>query len=218
MKSSAYTLTLLVLLATHSSLAAYSIGNDFEISPPPGPGSAKYKQDFTELHQWQNSRSREDCEIADTQSRMDLNSFFGPMTGILASSEMNAVRAILTEVKATVSKTVDPFKEDYARPRPYNVDSTLKPCIYKPGGERAYPSGHAAMGITLSRVLVELFPEKKEMLLEQGIQIGMNRVLGGVHHPSDVKAGQNLGDDIFLALKRNAKFKTDLAEAKSHLR
>ena len=42
-------------------------------------------------------------------------------------------------------------------------------------------------------VLAELRPERREALLAQGRQVGVNRVIGGVHYPSDIEAGQKLG-------------------------
>ena len=42
-------------------------------------------------------------------------------------------------------------------------------------------------------VLADLVPKLQEAILERGRQVGNDRVLAGVHHPSDVEAGQKLG-------------------------
>ena len=57
----------------------------------------------------------------------------------------------------------------------------------------AYPSGHAIRAIVYARVLAEIFPDHKDALMELAQQIGYGRVIGGVHFPMDVLAGQKLG-------------------------
>ena len=49
-------------------------------------------------------------------------------------------------------------------------------------------------------------------------QGALNRVIGGVHHPSDIAAGKDLGDAIYKALKQNSKFKTDLDTLRRNLK
>ena len=41
-----------------------------------------------------------------------------------------------------------------------------------------------------------MFPERAALLLKLGDQAALNRVIGGVHHPSDIAAGKKLGDAI----------------------
>ena len=50
--------------------------------------------------------------------------------------------------------------------------------------------------------------------MERGRQIGWNRVVGGMHHPSDIAAGRVLGQAIARALLRDADFKAQLEEVK----
>lgn len=188
-----------ILLATLVSLQLFSsasVALAFDLPAPPAKGSAVDREDFRILHVYQDQRTDEECEAANRQSIPTLNAFFGPSTGILTASEIKKVSVEGTRLISKVFKIVDPFKEEYLRTRPYNADPTLHPCIQKPGGNRAYPSGHAAAGIVLAAFLAQKFPSKKAELIEQGKQIGINRLIGGVHHPSDVKAGQSLGKQI----------------------
>ena len=50
--------------------------------------------------------------------------------------------------------------------------------------------------------------------MERGREIGWDRVIGGVHHPSDITAGRVLGLAVARALLRNPDFQTDLEEVK----
>ncbi len=207
-----------VLRFSTPATAAYSLNATYEVPTPPTAGSNAATADYAELHRLQNNRTHEECDIAATQSHMDLDSFFGPAAGILTETEFRAVTPLLMELKETVNEESKPFKEKYTRARPYNVDATISPCVEKPSGATSYPSSHAAMGITMGHVLADLIPAKRAVIEAQGIQIGENRLIGGVHHPSDVKAGRDLGDQIYDALRSNAKYQSDFRAAKASLR
>ncbi len=193
MRAKKYLLASLICLQFFSQV---SVALAYELSPPPAVGSAADREDFRILHIYQNDRTQEQCKAADLQARISVDGMFGPSTGILTADEVKKVAVEGERVIKKVFSIVDPFKEYYRRVRPYNADRTLHPCITLPGGNKAYPSGHATVGIVLADFLAKKFPAKKMALLEQGKQAGVNRLIGGVHHPSDVVAGQFLGKQI----------------------
>jgi acid phosphatase (class A) len=78
----------------------------------------------------------------------------------------------------------------------------------------SYPSGHATRGTLLARILAELAPERREALLRVGHQIGYDRVVGGVHYPSDVLAGDRLGDAVADALLADPDFRRQLEDVR----
>jgi acid phosphatase (class A) len=53
---------------------------------------------------------------------------------------------------------------------------------------------------TTAELLADLIPERRERLDHVGRQGGANRVLCGVHYPSDVEAGQRIGADAALQI------------------
>lgn len=62
--------------------------------------------------------------------------------------------------------------------------------------EKSFPSSHAARGAAYAAVLAELFPGKNANLLDRGEQIGEDRMIAGIHFPSDVEAGQRIGKAV----------------------
>ena len=74
----------------------------------------------------------------------------------------------------------------------------------------SYPSGHATRGIIFALVLAELVPAQKDAILARGKQIGDDRVLAGVHFPSDVVAGQTLAKAILAQLMASEAFQGGL--------
>jgi len=183
------------LVSTAQAKEVYFFG--FHISEPPAQGSDEYRRDFTELHAYQDHRTPEDCAIAGSQSHLNFENTFGPKTGVLTDSEMKKAKILSARVLVRVGIVVGYFKSHFKRPRPYITDSSLVPCIPKlKNGYAAYPSGHSTAGYALALALAKKFPYKKDLILKQGLQVGENRLIGGVHHPSDVAAGRKLAEQI----------------------
>jgi len=86
-------------------------------------------------------------------------------------------------------------KEIWNRPRPPVVDPRVKPAAaFSTSG--SYPSGHATQAFVQAGLLAAVFPEQREALREHARLIAWSRVIGGVHYPSDIVAGQILGDRL----------------------
>jgi acid phosphatase (class A) len=102
-------------------------------------------------------------------------------------------------------------KKASPRPRPYIEDKAIIPCdtaFLK--GQESYPSGHAMNGYVVAVVLSRVIPSRSERILERGIRYGENRVVCGVHHPTDVIEGRLLGVAYLASLEDNADFQADL--------
>ena len=92
----------------------------------------------------------------------------------------------------------DVSKEHFGRPRPAVAKAAVEGDT-----KHAYPSGHSTYGTALCLVLCEVCPDKKDALLERGREIGWNRVVLGLHYPSDIGAGRVLGQACAQALLSN---------------
>jgi hypothetical protein len=64
-----------------------------------------------------------------------------------------------------------------------------------------------------ARVLVKIYPGKKDAIEKRANQIGQDRILAGYHYPSDVDAGNAFGDTIYEKLAANAAFKSAFEKA-----
>jgi acid phosphatase (class A) len=105
------------------------------------------------------------------------------------------------------------------RMRPYREDSSIIPCEtdYLYGSDASsYPSGHAANGIVAALLLSAVMtpapdePDRRPLIMARGIRYGENRVVCGVHNPSDVRAGQELGQHIFDQAAGTDQYQYDL--------
>lgn len=162
------------------------------IGPFPAPGSTEEINDFTTLLEYQNTRTAEQCAIAQNESDASLKVFFGKL---LSASELDRAQSKLKWLTVKTGAKILIQKQKYRRPRPYESHPEIKPCIDLEGS-KAYPSGHTTLARVYARVLSVMHPERSELFMRRSDEASLNRVIGGVHHPSDVVAGKILGDAI----------------------
>ncbi len=72
----------------------------------------------------------------------------------------------------------------------------------------AYPSGHSTLAKLYALILADLYPAMKNELLTRGDQIALDRVISGMHHPTDIQAGKILGELIYQELKKSKEFQS----------
>jgi len=205
----------LVLFVSLSSQAHWTdlTADDFSVPAMPGPRSQQNKLDFKLLHQYQDTRTKDECELARHQTLPTFKAFFGPSAKLLSQKEFSALQTLMNKVGALTESITHVFKKEYERPRPYDEDETLKPCAVKPGGHKSYPSSHASIAATQACILAKVFPQRSQKFLDYGKFLGDLRAIVGVHHPSDVIAGQHLGKQICEKLFTKKSFNRDLHDA-----
>jgi hypothetical protein len=184
------------------------------LPPPPEPHSDEAKADLAIVLWMQRTRDGASVERARDDVGLGLHAFASALGD--ASSPRPRTAALLERAHAAATEPLRAAKARFGRPRPYAADARVHP-----GAEReespSYPSGHATRGVLVARVLAELAPApaQRRALLEAGRQKGYDRVLCGVHYPSDVIAGQRLGDAIADVILADASFRAELDAARA---
>lgn len=176
---------------------------------PPAPHSPVDDQDHAELLRLQSTRSVADCQRAGLEVGISLDSFYGPGHGPLTQSELAKWTTFMEEVTTDTDYFVRNVKKQWKRPRPFRAFSDIHPCVPLESSS-AYPSGHTTISRTMADVLSFIYPDRKAQFMARADQVASDRVLGGVHHPSDIEAGKKLGDAIYAALASNARFIAEL--------
>ena len=162
------------------------------IGDPPRPGSDAAKADLAILLWLQRIRTPGAVRRAETEVSLHIG-IFSEVTGKdLRSGPFPHTRALAEDLQRDLRQVTAPLKQRFARPRPYDAFHQIKPAIQLETSY-SYPSGHASWGTAEAALLAALQPERREAILERGLMVGYDRVLGGVHYPSDVEAGQALG-------------------------
>ncbi|RZA09132.1 MAG: phosphatase PAP2 family protein [Proteobacteria bacterium] len=185
---------------------------DFSLPPPPAVGSPAYAEDFKALKNAIAQRTEADCALGAIQDQPSLNLFFSGRESPLPLAEVMKAKSLLIPAMELSERVAGFQKDKFRRPRPYDIDPTVKPCVKKPGGSKAYPSSHAAVAATATCLLSALYPEKAQLLTAYGARLGALRVSVGVHHPSDVEAGATLGTAVCERLLLEPDFQEELEE------
>jgi acid phosphatase (class A) len=184
------------------------------LSGPPAPGSDTEKAEIATLLQWQNKRTASDIDRCKAEEKANPFIFSDVLGDKFAEKNLPETDALLKQVQSDIKNFTDLAKAKWERKRPPYVDDRIHPCV-KIEENGSYPSAHAVRGVVWSRILAEMFPGKKDALLKRGLLMGEDRVIAGIHFPSDVEAGQKLGNAIADKLLADPKFKPSLGVAKN---
>jgi membrane-associated phospholipid phosphatase len=179
----------------------------------PRPGSKEAISDLAIVLWEQRTRTPRDVERAASEEKLSLEDFDGVLGPGLVLRSYPLTEALLVRGANAAGPCLAAAKKAFARPRPYVAEPRVVPM-----GERertfSYPSGHATRGALFALILAELVPSRREALVRRGAQIGTDRVVAGVHYPSDVAAGQRLGEAVARALLAEPSFRQAVVEAR----
>jgi acid phosphatase (class A) len=165
------------------------------MGPFPAKGSYDEFQDFATMMKYQFKRTKADCEKAKSDEDVSIQNLFGAPKGPLTKSESRWATARLLLIMGESGANILKAKSLFKRQRPYIRNPLIIPCISKESSY-AYPSGHTTLARYLALALSRIHPEKTEALMKRADEIALGRVIGGVHHPSDIEAGKKLADEL----------------------
>ncbi|HNW43245.1 MAG TPA: phosphatase PAP2 family protein [Elusimicrobiales bacterium] len=174
---------------------------------PPAAGSAEDKADLAAVLQWQKDRTQDQCDAALAQSDESFLSFFGDVNPFPVPLPAEAA-AFFKRIDKETGDANRYIKKIYQRERPFLRSPELDPCLGRVQGF-SYPSGHAAVSHLFGLILSDLLPRQGSIFMRAADQGALNRVIGGVHHPSDIEAGKRLGDRLYRELRQNQAFVAD---------
>ena len=90
----------------------------------------------------------------------------------------------------------------HPRKRPPFADERVKPCV-EFADTGAYPSGHGIQSSLWAALLAEIFPDDAAGVLLRAATTRHYKLIAGVHYPSDLAAGQAVGEAFARALLKN---------------
>jgi len=155
---------------------------------PPAPNSEALQHDLAILRWLQANRTPQ--MVAGTWMTLGRDpDVFSPALGVDMSKTTPHLEASLRQFLALVDRAADQIKRQVRRPRPYLTHHDLRPCL-PPESGFSFPSGHSSWYTAAALLLADLIPERRARLEEMGRHGAANRVMCGVHYPSDVLAAQ----------------------------
>jgi acid phosphatase (class A) len=187
------------------------------LPPPPAAGSADERRELAAVLEVQ--RARTPAEVARAQADQLVSVFrFADVLGEKFSAEnLPKTAALVKRVTGEGNLAWDEAKRHWKRPRPFLANPEVQPVVDRPASF-SYPSGHSACAWLWASVLGQMVPEKRGELYTRAREYGRNRVVGGVHYPSDDEAGMLTGVAVAAVLMQSPAFRADLAESRAELR
>lgn len=177
------------------------------IGPPAEPGSAKFDQEMFAVLWLQESRTPE--QVAFVQKSVDLERFAPIVATGLLNVDTKELSDTLEQIINEVRDDYNAVKENYDIPRPFVINEAVEP-VATAFPVTSYPSGHTIRAIVYTSVLSDIFPDHAEELTALGREIGYGRVIGGVHYPMDVVAGQTLGNAYMEVIRAQPAYQNAL--------
>jgi acid phosphatase (class A) len=179
---------------------------------PPQPGSLLLHDDLAILRWLQTNRTPQ--MVASTWMTLGRDpAVFSPALGVDMTKTTPRIAGSLQQFLALVDEACNQIKRRIQRPRPYVSHPDLRPCL-PPESGYSFPSGHSSWYTAAAQLLADLVPERRTRLEEMGNHGAANRVMCGVHYPSDTQAAQRFGRaaaDQIIASSQWQRFRRDPA-------
>jgi acid phosphatase (class A) len=199
---------------TSQALAIASI-----IPSAPEQESATTKNELFELHRIQTERTPKQVEAAQADdAEEDIFVFRNVMGKEFREDQLPLTAALSMHVQGDESFISRPLKTLFRRPRPYQWDKSMNAVCKLSEVPNAYPSGHAISGYLEAFTLIAMFPEKSKVIMARADEYAHNRLVCGVHYPSDLAASRLVASAAFGYMLANPKFEADLTAARTEIR
>ncbi len=214
---------LLLLVAVRVAPARDEAGGYFDhttVDPvkllpgPPAADSQEARDELALMLLIQEKRTKADVARCQSEVKLKVDSFQGVFGQWFTAKNLPRLAKLFSALAKDSKRVSDAGKNQFRRSRPEHEDSR----IHVPIDDEttfAYPSGHATRGMLYALVLAELAPDHRQALLDCGREIGWDRVVAGLHHPSDIMAGRVLGQALAESLLADPRFQPELAELKA---
>jgi acid phosphatase (class A) len=207
--------------ARSASAQAYYVPADrleaARFPPPPAADSDAQKEDMALILDWRGKRTQADCDRANRTFYVTFDFLWGENSPFPRPTPAGA-QDFFGRIDSDIGAAVRSMKERYRRPRP----DIARPCPgpnsrMKKAGNYSYPSTHAAISRVFAAVLADIAPERKAEFIARADALARDRVIIGVHYPTDIDAGKLFGEIFHTELLKSEAYRGDLEKARTLL-
>jgi acid phosphatase (class A) len=206
-----------LVLAHHFYLEPSQVDLVHILAPPPAPDSPAGKADLQAVLDAQRRRTPAEVAGAEADSQLSVFRFADVMGPGFTPAKLPFTAAFFDRVASDDFQAIRAPKAYFNRPRPFAADSAVKPVAYQMASA-SYPSGHAVLAYSDAIILAYMVPEKSTAIFDRAALYAHNRVVAGVHYPSDLEAGHLSAAVVDNVLLHDARFMADFAKARIEVR
>jgi acid phosphatase (class A) len=185
---------------------------------PPAPGSEPDRQDMKEVLLAQRTRTSAQIQQAQADDKQEDIFIFASILGPKFNAAELPLTAALSQHLRDASAIVNPpLKLRFGRPRPFVASTQVHPVCEKTASN-SFPSGHSMVGTLEALALTQILPERSPEVLHRLDQYTHNRVVCGVHYPSDIASSRIIASSLFGLIAASPAFQSELASARTEIR
>src|SRR4051812_21743661 len=185
------------------------------VPPPPAADSPATRIELDQIFALQKARTPEQaarCAQIETEDIWLFGSeVVGPWFTAANLPKTAAFFALVREDFIAVNRAA---KEIYPRKRPSFADERIKPCV-ECKDTPSYPSGHGIQSSVWAALLGEIFPDQAGEFILRAATTRNYKAISGVHYPSDLAAGQAVGEAFGRELLKNPVLQKTLADLRA---
>ena len=188
------------------------------LPPPPDAASAAQQRDLAAVLEVQERRTPDQIKRAIADDELSIFRFQDVLGPAFTAERLPVTVQFFKRVHIDARLVINASKDAWHRPRPFLVSPEVKPLGEKPRTQWSYPSGTTIFGSVTAIILANMVPEKRAQLFARADEYGANRVVLGVHYPTDVEASRIAGTVIAAALMQDPAFTAEFTSARAELR
>jgi acid phosphatase (class A) len=185
------------------------------LPPPPAAGSPTERVELDQVLAAQAARTPEQAarcvQIENETLWLFGSEVLGPW---FTEANLPKTAAFFARVRADFIPVNRAAKALHPRKRPPFADDRIKPCV-EFADTGAYPSGHGIQSSLWAGLLGEIFPDKANDFLLRAATTRNFKFISGVHFPSDLAAGQAVGEAMARALLTKPAVQQAIAELRA---
>ena len=187
------------------------------LAPPPAPDSAAGQADLKAVLDAQRTWTPAIVASAEADEQLTVFRFADVIGSGFKPENLPFTTKFFQQVSSDQGQVVRVAKAYFHRPRPFVADAEIKP-VERLSPNVSYPSGHATFAYVDAIILADMLPEKAAAIFARADAYAHNRVIEGVHYPSDLEAGRISGSVIDNEFLHNAHFMADYEKARAEVR
>ena len=187
------------------------------LAPPPAADSPAGKADLQAVLAAVNSRTDAQIKHAQADDQRIVFRFADVMGANFRPESLPFATQFFQHVYEDGNAATVAAKAYFKRQRPFVVDPDIQIVVVQ-APDFSYPSNHSTFAYEAGILLAAMVPEKAAAIFERAADYAHDRVIAGVHFPTDVEAGRISGSVIDNSLLHDARFVSDFERAKSEVR
>lgn len=187
------------------------------LTPPPPTDSPEQTADLDAVRAARDERTPARVARVQADAEMSVFRMADALGEGFTPEKVPFAAGVLHQAFIDGDNAINALKRGFNRPRPFMVDPSIETIVEQPPNA-SYPSGHSTFAHLNARLLARAMPEKAEALAARAEEYARNRIVAGVHFPTDIEGGRRSAEAIDKALTKDPGFAADFARARIELR